>query len=206
MNGVEPDRIRLVLVGDSITQWWQNEAEYDDLFGRPGSDTYALNLGIAGDRTEDVLFRLLDRSRGGYGQLDDPAVQPDIISLMIGTNHLWDPRSTAVASIGQGQLAVISRLHALRPNAHILVNSVLPTGDANINSAVVQPVNRALCDTVKSLSAGYSWLDLYPAFVNGDNRARPDLFPDGVHLNNAGYRVWQSLLVPALAAIRGNIT
>ncbi|ESQ88493.1 hypothetical protein ABAC460_15795 [Asticcacaulis sp. AC460] len=171
--------IRIVFVGDSITEWWQETPYWSETFA-----DHSLNLGVAGDRTEDVLWRLRT-------QLNDPYIQPEVIPVMIGTNHLWDESGDIVA----GQLAVIARLRDLRPEAQILVQSVLPTGDAGLNRMVVEPINKRLAEAVAGM-ADTQFLDLYPHFVDGDRRGPRNLFPDGVHLSQEGYRLWRDLLLP----------
>ena len=67
----------VIFVGDSITQGWEGsgEAVWDSAFNRHG----ALNLGIGGDRTEHVLWRL------EHGHLD--GIEPQLAVVMIGTNN-----------------------------------------------------------------------------------------------------------------------
>ncbi|HET9268410.1 MAG TPA: hypothetical protein VFO31_09605, partial [Vicinamibacterales bacterium] len=69
--------IDLLLHGDSITDWWLQEANkpmFDKYFG-----TYrTANFAIAGDTTQGVLWGL----KNGEGQ----GFQPKAVMLMIGTN------------------------------------------------------------------------------------------------------------------------
>ncbi|EGF91387.1 GDSL-like Lipase/Acylhydrolase family protein [Asticcacaulis biprosthecium C19] len=179
-----PGEVRIVFVGDSITEWWQDTpywAEFSD---------YSLNLGVAGDRTEDVLWRLRT-------QLNDPDIQPAVITVMIGTNHLWDESGDIVA----GQMAVIARLRELRPEAEILVFSVLPTGDAALNQAMVEPINQRLAAAVEGI-LNTQFVDLYTHFVDSGGRGPRHLFPDGVHLSHDGYRLWRDLLLAKLATYK----
>ena len=49
----------------------------------------ALNIGISGDRTEHLLFRLLPKSLGGLGHLDADALAPEFFVLMVGINNSY---------------------------------------------------------------------------------------------------------------------
>ncbi len=207
-DGVALDKVRVLFVGDSITQFYAGEddasqaiawrAAYTDVT----SPNCALNLGVAGDRTENLLYRLLPKSEGGLGHLDDPRLQPQIIVLMIGINNTWSSTQDIVGLTVEGQLAVIRRLRALRPGAAIVVNSLLPTNQRAHDRDWVEPINRRLAAEAKKAESGVIWLDLYPAFLRADGSGNPALFKDGVHPNAQGYARWSAALLPQLEAVR----
>jgi lysophospholipase L1-like esterase len=208
--------VRLLFVGDSITELWLRGINewapgqtygrkfWEESFNRPGSNTYALNLGVSSDRSEHVLFRILPKTEGGLGELDAPQLDPDVIVLMIGINNAWAPNKLAADSVFAGARKVLIALHERKPRARIVLQSLLPTSFPAMNLAVVQPVNqrlRALATTLPT--SGYTnYLDLYPAFVDSAGRQDRRLFNDGVHPSEAGYRVWRDRLVPFLAKVR----
>ena len=67
----------LVFIGDSITDRWRKQGlEVWNKFYVP---RHALNLGISGDRTQHVLWRL------DHGEL--AGLKPKAVVLMIGTNN-----------------------------------------------------------------------------------------------------------------------
>ena len=208
--------VRVLFVGDSITELWlrgyngwaprqtYGRKFWEESFDRPGSNTYALNLGVAGDRSEHVLFRILPKDQGGLGELDAPQLDPDVIVLMIGINNAWAPNKLAADSVFAGVRKVLIALHERRPRAQIVLQSLLPTAFPAMNTVVVRPVNvrlRALAVTLPT--SGYTnYLDLYPMFVDSAGRQDRSLYSDGVHPNEAGYRVWRDRLVPFLAKVR----
>ncbi|MDZ4365098.1 GDSL-type esterase/lipase family protein [Brevundimonas sp.] len=207
-GGADLDQVRLVFIGDSITQFWQGWGgltevpPWDAAFGQRGSRNYGLNLGVAGDRTENTLLRLLPVAEGGFGHMDDPRLQPEIIVLMLGVNNVSRTDEPVVEKIVAGDLAVIHRLRQLRPNASILVQSILPTEIARDGPDIIEPVNRRLEAEVSAMGPNVTWLNLYPDFLGADGVLNPALFRDGYHLTLAGYQVWQSRLLPALEAMR----
>lgn len=198
--------VRLVFVGDSITDFWHLDANpwfagkycgkaiWDESFGGADPEQTALNLGVSGDRIENVLHRLLPVAKGGEGWLDRPDLQPEAIFLMLGINNSFDSESPATTSIYQGVLAVVARLHERKPKARIVIQSLLPTDDDTKNRDLVRPVN----DRLRSFAAtaeGVDYLDLYPAFVDEQGAQRRVLFNDGLHPSREGYRVWRDSLV-----------
>ena len=209
LNGaVDLPKVRVVFVGDSITQMWQgwdglsDTPLWPETFGRPGTRNYGLNLGVAGDRTENVLLRLLPARAGGFGELDNPQIQPEIIVFMCGINNVGHTDEPVVDKVVAGDVAVIERLRQLRPNAHILVQSILPTNRPGDADRYIKPINARLAAEVRQLGPEVGWLDLYPDFVGPDGLQDPALFRDGYHPTIKGYQVWRARLLPALESIR----
>jgi lysophospholipase L1-like esterase len=208
--------IRLVFIGDSITDFWTlgdnpwfpgatgGRAVWTEAFGGADPVSLGLNLGISGDRTEHVLQRILPKADGGMGQLNRPDLDPDAIVLLIGINNSWDAETPVVTSIFEGVRAVVAAIHARKPRAVIVLHSLLPTNEADRNAQVVVPVNAALAAfAVESPQAAYvRYLDIYPGFLNEGGQQNRALFMDGVHPNESGYRVWSDRLLPLLAELR----
>jgi len=205
--------VRLVFVGDSITDFWQMGADlwvqgrlhgrriWDESFGAGANPANrALNLGVSGDRTEHILFRILPQSQGGRGELDEAALQPDYMILMAGINNTWAQEDQPVEAIVDGVTALVSAIHARKPNARIIIQSLLPTNDAVKNRDLVGPINRRLASLASSApQSGYAaYLDLYPGFVDASGRQITALFVDGLHPSEAGYRIWRDRLMPFL--------
>ena len=70
----------LVMIGDSITHSWDAQKDFKKIF----QNIRVLNLGFAGDRTQNVLWRIQN------GALEN--VSPKVVTMMIGTNHLHNER------------------------------------------------------------------------------------------------------------------
>jgi lysophospholipase L1-like esterase len=208
--------VRLVFLGDSITDFWHlgpnpwfptlrcGRAIWDESFaGRP-PENLAINLGISGDRMEHVLFRLLPQAQGGLGHLDAPGLHPEFVILMIGINNTWAGETPLAESVFAGIKAVLTAVHERQPQATVILQSLLPTNDEPKNRDVVRPVNQQLVGLVASPPfAGYTrFLDLYPSFVDASGRQLSQHFNDGLHPSESGYRVWRDRLVPFLAEVR----
>src|SRR5215208_5033324 len=74
---VKKGNVDLLYIGDSITQGWEGAGKnvWEDFYGKRN----AVNLGIGGDRTQHVLWRL------DNGNID--GINPKLAVLMIGTNN-----------------------------------------------------------------------------------------------------------------------
>jgi lysophospholipase L1-like esterase len=208
-QSLEP--VRLVFVGDSITDFWHLDANpwfpglycgwsvWNESFGGAVPQHKALNLGVSGDRIEHVLHRLLPATQGGEGWLDRPDLQPDTVFVMLGINNSFDAEKPATTSIVKGVEAVVARLRERKPKARIVIQSLLPTEDATKNRDLVQPVNAALRTHATTLP-NTAFLDLYPSFVDEAGLQRRVLFNDALHPSRDGYRVWRDRLVAFLTA------
>ena len=208
--------VKLVFVGDSITDFWlmgddpwipgrlHGRAVWDESFGGVVAENTALNIGISGDRTEHLLHRILPKAQGGLGQLDAEALAPEFFVLMVGINNSYAAEPPVADSVFEGVQAVMRALRARKPGARLLLQSILPTSEPARDETVVKPVNARLAVLAKSPEiAGFTtWLDLYPSFVDAQGRQDARLFVDGLHPSEAGYRVWRDRLVPTLALAR----
>jgi lysophospholipase L1-like esterase len=201
--------IRIVFVGDSITDFWHLDANpwfpgkfcgravWDETFGGANPALTAINLGVSGDRIEHVLHRLQPASEGGEGWLDRPDLQPDRVFLLLGINNSFDAEKPAVESIVRGVSATLARIRERKPGAQIVVQSLLPTDDPGKNRDLVQPINAALT-AIAQKGANMRYLDLYTGFVDGAGMQRRELFNDSLHPSQAGYRVWRDRILAFL--------
>ncbi len=207
-------RVKLVFIGDSITDFWTMDEDlwvpgkwhgatiWNDTFTGRDPKLFGLDLGISGDRTEHILYRLLPKAKGGLGELDTPALEPDYLIIMAGINNSWAPESEEVQSIIDGVKAVVAAAHRAKPNAKIILQSLLPTPDGRKNQEVVLPVNAALEAAAANhrLDGDVVFLDLYSGFVDSSGGQIGTLFVDGLHPNREGYRIWRDRLTPTLTA------
>ncbi len=97
-------RIDVAVVGDSITARWKG-----DSWDKHWSSCRAVNMGIGGDRTQNVLWRLENGQLDGY--------QAKLFVLMIGTNNI--DRKTAPADVAAGIKAIIELIQTKQPQAKI---------------------------------------------------------------------------------------
>jgi lysophospholipase L1-like esterase len=210
--------VRLVFLGDSITDFWQLGASpwfpgqnygrrlWDESFGEQAAANRAINRGISGDRTEHVLYRILPRERGGLGELDGVELDPDFVVLMVGINNTWAGEPPLADSVYAGIRAVVEAVHLRKPRALVILQSLLPTNELAKNRDTVAPVNARLVDLAHAApySSYVRYLDVHDAFVDGRGAPIDAYFVDGLHPNERGYKAWRDVLVPFIARLRGS--
>ncbi|MBL8754282.1 MAG: GDSL family lipase [Planctomycetes bacterium] len=177
----------VVFVGDSITQGWEGNGK--EAWERTFTGFSTLNLGVSGDRTEHVLWRLQE------APLD--RLQPKVVVLLIGTNNLGHGTSNAEQTL-DGVLAVVRMLRAQAPQATLLVCETFPRGERiNPMRGDILQVNQALRGQLdaksKALPIGDRW-------VRKDGTIDKASMPDFLHLSAAAYQQWAEALLPEIRA------
>ncbi len=182
----------LVFIGDSITQGWEGH-------GKPVWEKYyahrkALNLGYSGDRTEHVLWRLMN------GELEN--VDPKLFVLMIGTNntgHRQDPPEQTA----EGIKLIIELLRDRKPEAKILLLSVFPRDEKP--DGKLRGINNGINERIKGFADGEKvrWLDLSDTFLAPDGTLPAATMPDFLHPQQAGYEMWAKAMESHIAGLTG---
>ncbi len=185
-------QVDLVFLGDSITQGWEGNGKA--VWQRYFAHRKALNLGIGGDRTQHVLWRLEN------GNLD--GIKPKVIVLMIGTNNSNRDDHTP-AEILEGVTAIVERLRAKLPETRILLLAIFPRGETfNDQRGKILQVNQALAKLDDNRSVFY--LDFGHRFIEKDGSISKRIMPDFLHLSEQGYRIWAESIEPKLAELLGD--
>jgi len=186
--------VDLVFVGDSITQAWEDAGK--DVWAKFYGERRALNLGISGDRTEHVLWRL------DHGNLD--GITPKVAVVMIGTNNFGHHEHTP-AQVLEGVRAVVAKIHEKSPTTVVLLLDIFPRGPAfNEMRGGITQVDQAL----QRLHDGKSvvFLRIGHHFIEDDGTIRKDVMPDYLHLTPAAYQRWAEAIEPTLAHLMGEET
>jgi lysophospholipase L1-like esterase len=106
----------VIFLGDSITHGWEGQKAWQEHFG----SFNPVNLGIGGDQTGHVLWRITE----GH-ELDH--LQPKAAVIMIGTNNIGGYTAQQIAG---GIKAIVEELKHQKPHIKILVLGVFPRGNA----------------------------------------------------------------------------
>jgi lysophospholipase L1-like esterase len=186
------DKARIIFIGDSITQGWEGEGK--EVWAHYYAARNAVNLGIGGDRTQHVLWRLEN------GNLD--GLKPRVAVVMIGTNNSNGEDNT-VSQIADGIRAILTTLRQRLPDTQVLLVSIFPRGENPVSQRgkvlMVNQVIRKLAD-----GKNVHWVDFGDRFVAEDGSIPRTLMPDYLHLSPAGYAIWAEAIEDSVCRIIGD--
>lgn len=183
--------MELLFIGDSITEWWSRapavwRAHYEKY--QPA------NFGIAGDQTQQVIWRIED------GELD--GINPKVVVLMLGTNNTArDPAAAIVAA----NVKIVRLIREKIPGVKVLLLAIFPRGP-RLSGGVADPWEERMV-VIRDVNAelgkiadggNVRFLDLTACFLGADGKILDGLMPDRLHPNAAGYQVWAEAMQPLL--------
>lgn len=181
------DENRVVFFGDSITDIWK----LPDYFpGKP-----YVNRGIGGQTTPQMLVRF---------RKDVIDLQPKVVIILAGTNDIagnTGPMRNEDIEANYASFAELARAHGIR----LVYASILPVHNYTEKSKdffAQRPSSRILelntwlkdyCARNKIL-----YLDYFSALVDDKGLLKKDLADDGLHPNDAGYKIMAPLAEAAI--------
>jgi lysophospholipase L1-like esterase len=177
---------RVVFYGNSITEAWA--PLFPQLFpGKP-----YVGRGISGQTTPQLLIRF---------RQDVVALKPAVVVILAGTNDIagnTGPSTLEMIEDNVASMCEIAQANGIR----VVLSSVLPVWDYPWKRGL-EPAPKivALNAWMKSYAAahGHVYLDYHGAMADARGGMRDGMSTDGVHPNEAGYRIMAPL---ADAAIR----
>lgn len=179
----------ILFVGDSITECWEREGR--QIWQSAFLPMKAVNFGISGDRTDNVLWRIKDTGL-------KTTTPPKCCIILLGTNNIgkWDAKQKT-DDIVRGIESVCKAIRKKFPLTHLILMGVTPYGNdpAVPHRRQGDEINAKLA----KLNLPYSdFLNLNDKMLNEDGTQKEGLFKDHVHLTAAGYQIWADALLPLL--------
>jgi len=219
-------------MGQPSSKYAENLAVYDELFVHTTTTTSSssseeatsssststtslpiegLALGISGDRTPQVLYRLEN------GFLNNSFLQPKVWWILIGTNDLAFGDWCAVDAVVAGNIRIAQVILQARPHSTVVINSIFPLG--NLQGlrdwyGYYDQVNHRLecfaasTDRVEFFNGTSLFLNHDSTSVeNGNTVASPSvnesLLPDGCHPNGDASRIWGAAIIEKVKEVTG---
>lgn len=179
--------VDVAFVGDSITARWGNGENWTKHWGA----YRAVNMGIGGDRTQNVLWRLQNGQLDGY--------KAKLFVVMIGTNNV--DKKTAPEDVAAGIKAVLELIQSKQPQAKILLMGILPRGEK-------PDANREKIAAVNGMIAKYQggvvhYMDIGARFLQPDGTISKAVMKDFLHLGSKGYDIWAEAIRDKVKELTG---
>jgi lysophospholipase L1-like esterase len=178
---------RVVFFGDSITDIWKLENYFP---GKP-----YVNRGIGGQTTPQMLVRF---------RQDVIDLQPKVVVILAGTNDIagnTGPMRNEDIEANYASFAQLARASGIR----VVYSSVLPVHnytEASKDFFAQRPPERIL--QLNIWLKGYCakndivYLDYFSAVVDDKGMLKKELADDGLHPNDAGYKIMAPLAEAAI--------
>jgi lysophospholipase L1-like esterase len=183
--------VDLVFIGASTIQFWEDSGK--EIWKKHYAPRKSLNLGISGDRTEHVLWRLQNGNLEG--------IRPKLAVLLVGSNNTNGDDNTA-EEIAAGIEANVKLLRQKLPNTKILVLGIFPRGEkASPQREKIAEANKLVSKLADKKMIFYQ--DLGQLFLEPDGTLKRDLMPDLLHPNERGYEAWANEMEPSIFALMG---
>ena len=196
-QGAAEGDIGIVFLGDSITEGWEGHGK--EVWAKSYAARHAVNLGIGGDRTQHVLWRI---QNGNLDGLAKPAKgsAPKLAVIMIGTNNTGSDSAEQIAA-GIGE--VVKSTREKLPEAKVLLLAVFPRGkDATDPArAKIAEINQRAAAIADGKAVFFQ--DIGDKFLAPDGTLPDDIMPDHLHLSAKGYQIWADAIDPKVSELLG---
>jgi len=185
---------RVVFMGDSITDLWDNDGFGGFFPGKPYVDR-----GIGGQTTPQMLLRF---------RQDVIDLKPKVVVILAGTNDIsgnTGPMTLEQTGDNIASMAQLARANGIK----VVLSSVLPVSDTvkkENGEFYLQTQSRppakivAMNEWLRSFAQqnGHIYLDYYAAMVDANGFIRDGLTFDGLHPNAKGYAIMTPLAEHAI--------
>jgi lysophospholipase L1-like esterase len=181
-----PDENRVIFMGNSITDNWDN---LDPAFFK--KNPY-INRGISGQTTPQMLIRF---------RADVIQLHPSVVVILAGTNDIAGNTGPSTLGMIENNLASMAQLAEIN-HIKVILCSVTPAAKFPW-SPKKHPAEKIvkLNKWIKQYADknGFVYCNYYSALVNKKGGMKAKLTTDGfVHPNKAGYNIMEPIVVQAI--------
>lgn len=172
----------IVFLGDSLTEGFDLVKH----FGRAD----LRNRGLSGNMTDHVVYRLEEIVKA----------KPKKVLLMIGINDLFQGKYPE--EVFDNIVQILELIYQGSPDTWRYMQSVLPINESHL--LMDEDLNTSIYK-LNDMLAGYCldeprlrYVDLHTEFLGMNGQMDERYTFDGVHLSQAGYRLWKELVLELL--------
>jgi lysophospholipase L1-like esterase len=177
-----PEEMRVIFMGDSITEGWKLDGPEGSFPGKP-----YINRGISGQTTPQMVLRF---------HQDVIALKPKVVVILAGINDIAGNTGPETAEQIENNLSAMAEMSTAN-HIRVVMCSVLPAFDFPWHPGMVPaPKVIALNAWIKSYADDhhYVFVDYHTPMKDERDGLPPTLSHDGVHPTKAGYAVMTPLV------------
>ena len=171
----------LILIGNSIFHSLDNENR-QEVWEKYLDQYRTVNMGISGDRTENVIWRLQN------GSLEN--INPKVAVILIGTNNTDGNHYLNISTpeeLAGGIWKIWEIVEEKLPETKILIMGILPYGYKpnhrnNINKATNSHISK-----FPEKNPNIHYTDICQVYLDNEGNVRDELMPDYLHPDSAGH-------------------
>jgi lysophospholipase L1-like esterase len=170
-----PPENEIVAVGSSSIRFWKSAEAFPDL--------KIINRGFGGSDMTDSL-RYAERIILPY--------KPRIVVVFAGGNDINHKKSPE--QVAGDYKALVAKIHGALPKTKVYFISLFPNVARKSQDPLCQKVNQLIEDFSKT-DPRLGYIDAQSKMRAEDGGPRPELLrPDGLHLNDDGYKIWNEIV------------
>ena len=172
----------IVLVGDSIFDWYPTERIFSDL--------PVVNSGVAGNTTKDILNDMENRIY---------KYNPTKVFINIGTNDIeYDDSSELNEQVYQNIISIVEQIKKNRSKCEIYIVSIFPVnnnlpGANDRHNSEIKEINQKL--NAYAATNDVEYIDAFNSLIDKEGMFDEAYTSDGLHPNNLGYAKLTEILM-----------
>tara|TARA_R110000868_G_scaffold66023_1_gene197115 strand:- start:427 stop:1206 length:780 start_codon:yes stop_codon:yes gene_type:complete len=186
---------QLILVGNSIFHTLDNE-DRNEVWEKHLDQYQTVNMGISGDRTENVIWRLQN------GTIDN--INPKVALVLIGTNNTDGNHYLNISTpeeLEGGIWKICEILRQKLPDTKIILLGILPYGYKPNHRDNINKATNKLIAKFPERDVNISYRNIEEVYLNEEGKVRKELMPDFLHPNAEGHLLMFDALEKDITAL-----
>ncbi len=171
----------LILIGNSIFHSLDNENR-QEVWEKYLDQYRTVNMGISGDRTENVIWRLQN------GSLEN--IHPKVAVILIGTNNTDGNHYLNISTpeeLAGGIWKICEIVESKLPDTKILIMGILPYGYKPNHRDNINKATNSLISKFPEKNPNIHYTDIGHIYLDAEGKVRKELMPDYLHPNPEGH-------------------
>jgi lysophospholipase L1-like esterase len=171
----------LILIGNSIFHSLDDENR-QEVWEKYLDQYRTVNMGISGDRTENVIWRLQN------GSLEN--IHPKVAVILIGTNNTDGNHYLNISTpeeLAGGIWKICEIVEEKLPDTKILIMGILPYGYKPNHRDNINKATNSLISKFPEKDPNTHYTDIGHVYLDKEGNVRKELMPDYLHPNPEGH-------------------